>query len=76
MEAQEEKINHVQNLSDQLYNNNHYAMEKIKVKADSIEERRVTNRQHSDYILAKLKDLLRLKQFLEDADEVCRYVFL
>lgn len=70
MDTHDEKVNHIDQFADQLYKNNHYAKDKIKEKSCSIVERRDENRKNANELMAKLQEDLRLKQFLEDSDEV------
>lgn len=70
MDAHDDKIDHVVQFADQLHENNHYAKDKIMDKGAYINDRRNTNRNNANELLAKLRDELRLKQFLEDSNEV------
>lgn len=70
MDTHDEKINHVIQFADQLRTNGHYAKDKVIEKAAYINERRNTNRENANDLLAKLREDLRLKQFLEDSTEV------
>merc|ERR1711962_1957815 len=69
-ESQDDKINHVVQFADQLCEKDHYAKEKIREKANLIKERRKTNVDTIENLMAKLNEDLQLKQFLEDSDEV------
>lgn len=74
MDANDEKINNVISLGRELVGNNNYAADKIQQKADSLEERRVTNRQRADDQLDRLKDSLLVQQFFQDCDELSDWV--
>ena len=70
MDTHDEKINHVTQFADQLRSKGHYAKDKVLEKAAYINERRNTNRENANDLLAKLREDLHLKQFLEDSNEV------
>ena len=70
MEAHDEKIDHVIELAEQMHQKNHYMKDKITDKGAYIAERRKTNRENANELLSKLKEELKLKQFLEDSNEV------
>ncbi|CAH1264134.1 SPTBN1 [Branchiostoma lanceolatum] len=70
MEANDEKINHVCQFANRLVDENHYAADKIKGKADTIQDRRDGNRKLADDNLEKLRDALQLQQFLQECDEL------
>ncbi|XP_078674532.1 spectrin beta chain, non-erythrocytic 1-like isoform X31 [Branchiostoma floridae x Branchiostoma belcheri] len=70
MEANDEKINHVCQFANRLVDENHYAADKIKSKADTIQDRRDGNRKLADDNLEKLRDALQLQQFLQECDEL------
>ena len=70
MDTHDEKVQHVKQFADQLYDNGHYAKDKVQEKAAYITERRDVNRENANVLLEKLREELRLKQFLEDSNEV------
>ncbi|XP_028393281.1 spectrin beta chain, non-erythrocytic 1-like isoform X3 [Dendronephthya gigantea] len=70
LDANDEKIDAVIDFANRLANNNHYASEKILEKAHDIDERRKNNRATADSALARLRDLLELREFNQDADEM------
>lgn len=70
MDTHDEKVQHVKQFADQLHDNGHYAKDKVLEKAAYITERRDVNRENANVLLEKLREELRLKQFLEDSNEV------
>eukprot|EP00795_Rhopilema_esculentum_P013447 gene13447-4319_t len=74
MDQHDDKVNHVVNLADQLVEKDHYATDKIKDKTGSIKERRRVNRENIMIKLEKLRADLKLKQFLQDTDDVTHWL--
>lgn len=74
MEANEEKINSVVQFAQRLCDDGHYAADKIKRKADSINERRGQNHGRAEHLSVKLRDQLQLHQFLQDCDELNEWI--
>ena len=70
MDANDEKINNVLQFSQRLIDENHYASDKIAQKAENLKDRRQQNRQRAYDQLQKLKDSLKMQQFLQDCEEL------
>jgi len=74
MEANDDKINGVIQFAQRLCDEGHYDAEKISRKADSINNRRHSNRERAQQLSDKLKDDLQLHQFLQDCDELNEWI--
>eukprot|EP00794_Sanderia_malayensis_P017794 gene17794-19571_t len=74
LDQHDEKVNHVILLSQQLIDKQHYASDKIADKTESIKERRRVNRENLMLKLEKLRADLKLKQFLQDTDDVAHWL--
>ncbi|ESN99908.1 hypothetical protein HELRODRAFT_101195 [Helobdella robusta] len=70
LDANDEKINIVQNFASRLVDSNHFAADKIRKKTESLKGRRDANRQKADEKLDKLKDFRDLQKFMQDCDEL------
>lgn len=74
MEANDDKINGVVQFADRLNDEDHYAADKVKKKADNINERRNANKEKAHQQMETLKDQLQLHQFLQDCEELGEWV--
>ncbi|XP_050537659.1 spectrin beta chain isoform X3 [Daktulosphaira vitifoliae] len=74
MEANDDKINGVTQFASKLVEEDHYDADKVKKKADNIEERRDANRKKAQELMDQLKDQLQLHQFLQDSDELQQWI--
>ncbi|XP_043588838.1 spectrin beta chain isoform X3 [Bombus pyrosoma] len=74
MDANDEKINSVVQFAGRLVDEGHFAADKVKKKAESINERRRINREKANQYMEKLKDQLQLQMFLQDCEELGEWV--
>lgn len=74
LDANDERINQVLQEAQRLQDENHYASELIKTKADSIDERRRANRQRANEKLSRLQSQLGLQKHLQDYDELEEWI--
>lgn len=74
MEANDDKINGVVQFTRRLCDEGHFASEKIAKRADTIEERRQTNREQALTLLDILRNQVELQQFLRDCDELDEWI--
>jgi len=74
MDANDEKIRAVITFGDQLCRDGHYAANKIFKKTRNIEERREANREKASIVLEKLKEAVKLQQFLSDCEELREWI--
>lgn len=74
MEANDDKINGVVQFSRRLCDEGHFASDKISKRADSIEERRLANRERAIALMEILRNQLELQQFLRDCDELDEWI--
>lgn len=70
LDANDEKLNNIQNFASRLVDTNHFAADKILKKIDTMKERRDVNRKKADEKLETLKDSRELHKFLQDCDEL------
>lgn len=74
LDANDERINQVLHEAQRLQDENHYASELIKTKADSIDDRRQANRQRANEKLLRLKSQLDLQLHLQEFDELEEWI--
>ncbi|XP_014212217.1 spectrin beta chain isoform X3 [Copidosoma floridanum] len=74
MEANDEKINSVVLFASRLVDEGHYAADKVKKKAESINERRNVNRDKAQQLTDKLRDQQQLQLFLQDCEELGEWI--
>ncbi|XP_048516280.1 spectrin beta chain isoform X2 [Athalia rosae] len=74
MEANDDKINSVTQFAGRLVEEGHFAADKVKKKADAINERRNANRERANQVMDRLKDQLQLQMFLQDREELVEWV--
>ncbi|XP_065222375.1 spectrin beta chain isoform X1 [Planococcus citri] len=74
MEANDDKINNVVQFANRLCEEGHFESDKVKKKADNINDRRNLNRERALELMEKLKDQLQLHQFLQDCEELSEWV--
>ncbi|KMQ98255.1 spectrin beta chain isoform x6 [Lasius niger] len=74
MDANDEKINSVVQFAGRLVDEGHFAADKVKKKAENINERRRVNREKANQLMEKLKDQLQLQMFLQDCEELGEWV--
>ncbi|XP_018305239.1 spectrin beta chain [Mycetomoellerius zeteki] len=74
MDANDEKINSVVQFAGRLVDEGHFAADKVKKKAENINERRRINREKANLLMEKLKDQLQLQMFLQDCEELGEWV--
>ncbi|KAL0280603.1 UNVERIFIED_CONTAM: hypothetical protein PYX00_001846 [Menopon gallinae] len=74
MEANDDKVNAVVQFADRLCDEGHFDADKIRKKAENINDRRNTNRDRAVIVMDKLKDQLMLHQFLQDCEELGEWI--
>ena len=74
MDANDEKINSVVQFATRLVDDGHFAADKIKKKAESINERRNSNREKAQQLMNKLRDQQQLQMFLQDCEELGEWI--
>ncbi|XP_017882681.1 spectrin beta chain isoform X5 [Ceratina calcarata] len=74
MDANDEKINSVVQFAGRLVDEGHFAADKVRKKAESINERRRVNREKANRCMERLKDQLQLQMFLQDCEELAEWV--
>uniref|UniRef100_A0ABD2X9X6 Spectrin beta chain n=1 Tax=Trichogramma kaykai TaxID=54128 RepID=A0ABD2X9X6_9HYME len=74
MDANDEKINAVVQFAARLVDDGHFAADKVKRKAESINERRNTNRDKAQQMMDRLRDQLQLQMFLQDCEELGEWI--
>lgn len=74
MEANDDKINQIVQVADTLVEKEHYDADKIHKRADNINERRDSNRDHAVDQHEKLKNQVKLHEFLQDLEELTEWV--
>ncbi|XP_015125014.1 spectrin beta chain isoform X2 [Diachasma alloeum] len=74
MDANDEKINSVVQFAARLVDEGHFAADKVRKKAESINERRNVNHEKADQLMEKLRDQLQLQMFLQDCEELGEWV--
>lgn len=76
MDANDDKIKAVIMFGDKLCKEGHYAANKVFKKTRNIEERREANRAKALLVLEKLKEAVKLQQFLSDCDELREWIVI
>lgn len=74
MEANDEKINTIIQVADSLVDKEHYDADKIHKRAENIGERRDSNRDRALDQHEKLKNQVKLHEFLQDLEELTEWV--
>uniref|UniRef100_A0A336LM29 Spectrin beta chain n=1 Tax=Culicoides sonorensis TaxID=179676 RepID=A0A336LM29_CULSO len=74
MEANDEKINTIVQVSDSLVEKEHFDADKIHKRADSIVQRRDANKARAIEMHEKLKNQVKLHEFLQDLEELTEWV--
>lgn len=74
MEANDDKVNAVVQFADRLCDEGHFDADKIRKKAENINDRRNNNRDQAVLVMDKLKDQLMLHQFLQDCEELGEWI--
>lgn len=74
MDANDEKINSVVQFAARLVDDGHFAADKVKRKAESINERRNVNRDKAQQLMDKLRDQQQLQLFLQDCEELGEWI--
>ncbi|XP_062554879.1 spectrin beta chain isoform X1 [Armigeres subalbatus] len=74
MEANDEKINTIVQVADQLAEKEHFDSDKIGKRAESIAHRRDDNRNRAIELHEKLKNQVKLHEFLQDIEELTEWV--
>ncbi|XP_046599297.1 spectrin beta chain isoform X3 [Neodiprion lecontei] len=74
LEANDDKINSVVQFAGRLVEEGHFAADKVKKKADAINDRRNANHEKANQVMDKLKDQLQLQMFLQDREELVEWV--
>lgn len=74
MEANDDKINQIVQVADTLVEKDHYDADKIHKRAENINERREGNREHAVDQHEKLKNQVKLHEFLQDLEELTEWV--
>lgn len=74
MDANDEKINSVVQYAQRLVEDGHFAADKVKKKADSINERRNVNREKAMAMMDKLRDQHQLQLFLQEVEELGEWI--
>ncbi|XP_055703671.1 spectrin beta chain isoform X3 [Phlebotomus papatasi] len=74
MEANDDKINTIVQVADTLVEKEHYDADKIHKRADLINQRRDANREKAVEQHDKLKNQLKLHEFLQDLEELTEWV--
>ena len=70
METNDEKFNAISQFGEKLIVTEHFAGDKIKKKAESIEERREANKNRAIELMERLRDQLQVHQFTQDCEEL------
>lgn len=74
MEANDEKINTIVQVSDTLVEKQHFDSDRINKRAENIEQRRDANRDRALEMHEKLKNQVKLHEFLQDLEELNEWV--
>ena len=74
MEANDEKINTIVQVSDTLVDKQHFDADKIHKRAENIAQRRDVNRDRALELHEKLKNQVKLHEFLQDLEELNEWV--
>jgi spectrin beta len=74
MEANDEKINTIIQVADTLVQKDHYDADKIHKRAQNIAGRRDANKERAIEMHEKLKNQVKLHEFLQDLEELTEWV--
>lgn len=74
MEANDEKINTIVQVADTLVDKQHFDADKIHKRAENIGQRRDSNRDRALEMHEKLKNQVKLHEFMQDLDELNEWV--
>jgi spectrin beta len=74
MEANDEKINTIIQVSDTLVDKQHFDADRIHKRAENIAQRRDANRERALEMHEKLKNQVKLHEFLQDLEELNEWV--
>ncbi|XP_055307281.1 spectrin beta chain isoform X2 [Sitodiplosis mosellana] len=74
MEANDDKINQIVQVADTLVEKEHYDADKINKRAQNVNERRDSNRERAHDQHEKLKNQVKLHEFLQDLEELTEWV--
>lgn len=74
MEANDDKINTIVQVADQLIDKDHFDADKIKKRAEIIDQRRAANRDNAIEQQEKLINQVKLHVFLQDLEELTEWV--
>lgn len=74
MEANDDKINTIVQVSDTLVEKQHFDADKIHKRAENIAQRRDVNRERAIELHEKLKNQVKLHEFLQDLEELNEWV--
>ena len=74
MEANDEKINTIVQVSDTLVEKQHFDSDRINKRAENIAQRRDANRNRAIELHEKLKNQVKLHEFLQDLEELNEWV--
>lgn len=74
MEANDDKINTIVQVADQLIDKDHFDADKIKKRAEIIDQRRTANRDNAIEQQEKLINQVKLHVFLQDLEELTEWV--
>ena len=74
MEANDDKFNQLVAVADSLIDKEHYDKEKIQKRAETINQKRDANRDKALEQHEKLKNQLKLHEFLQDLEELMEWI--
>lgn len=74
MDANDDKFNTIVTVADTLVDKQHYDADKIKKRADIIDQRREANRERAVEQHEKLINQVKLHEFLQDLEELTEWV--
>lgn len=74
MEANDDKINQIVQVADTLVEKDHYDADKINKRSQNVAERRDSNRDRAVDQHEKLKNQVKLHEFLQDLEELTEWV--
>ncbi|XP_070506050.1 spectrin beta chain isoform X5 [Chironomus tepperi] len=74
MEANDDKINTIIQVSDTLVEKQHFDSDRIQKRAENIVQRRDANRERALELHEKLKNQVKLHEFLQDLEELNEWV--
>jgi spectrin beta len=74
LEANDDKINTIIQVADTLVEKKHFDADKIHKRAENIAQRREVNRERAIELQEKLKNQVKLHEFLQDLEELNEWV--